>query len=106
MIEFGSIYPKIQKLHIALDRLKEAHKEESLLMRTQIELDAASSILNSILDLEKFILDIDKRLGSEFLEVKEEERELEEKGSSTSDVNFLRDQRGILQTKLYEEQNS
>ena len=90
MIEFGSIYPKIQKLHIALDRLKEAHKEESLLMRTQIELDAASSILNSILDLEKFILDIDKRLGSEFLEVKEEERELAKKYPPET-INDLRD---------------
>ena len=51
-------------------------------------------------------LDITKQIANLDRAIEEAERELEEKGSSTSDVNFLRDQRGILQTKLYEEQNS
>ncbi len=50
-------------------------------------------------------LDLTAQIANLNRAIDEAEREIDEKGFSTKDVNFLRDQRGILQTKLYEEKN-
>jgi hypothetical protein len=76
---FGVLYPKLQKLHIALERMSEARQEESLLIRAQVELDAATSILDSMLDVERFLLEINEKLEKAILEIDEEEVEIRKK---------------------------
>ncbi len=79
MVQFAELYPKLDSLHTALQRLKEAHGEESLLIRTQEELDAINDILEGILELETFLIDVNKRLEQGLEDVESQDQVLKRK---------------------------
>ena len=57
-----------------------------------------------IVDSEEKV-DIATQLASLNSAIKDAEAELEEKGSTTPDLDFLRDKRGNLETELYKQRN-